>query len=145
MNPIPGPLPKAQPEPPISDAQKAVRKLTDLGVHVAIEAIGTAATIETAWEILRPGGLAVILGMPRAGEKIPIRAGGFFLERRIAGCSYGHADPRRDIPRLLDYVQRGELRLDALISEELPLARVQQAMNALAAGEGARHVIVHGR
>ncbi|MFQ5417114.1 MAG: Zn-dependent alcohol dehydrogenase [Myxococcota bacterium] len=127
------------------DVRKAIRKLTGLGVHVAIEAIGTAATIETAWEILRPGGLAVIVGMPRASERIPIRAGGLFLERRLAGCTYGHADPHRDIPRLLEYAQRGELRLDALISEQLPLTRVQQAMDALEAGEGARHVIVHGR
>ena len=126
------------------NVQKAIRKLTGLGVHVAIEAIGTAATIETAWEILRPGGLAVIIGMPGAGEKIPIRAGGLLLERRIAGCTYGYADPRRDIPRLLEYAKRGALRLDALISEELPLARVQEAMDALAAGVGARHVIVNG-
>jgi Zn-dependent alcohol dehydrogenase len=123
--------------------QKAVRKLTGLGVHVAIEAIGTAVTIETAWEILRPGGLAIVIGMPRAGEKIPIRAGGFFLERKIVGCTYGHADPRRDIPLLLAHARSGALRLDALISEELPLARVQQALDALAAGEGTRHVIVN--
>ncbi len=127
------------------DVRRAVRKLTGLGVHVAIEAIGTAGTIETAWEILRPGGLAVVLGMPRAGEKIPLRAGGFFLERRIRGCTYGHADPRRDIPRLLAYAACGELRLDAMISNELPLARVQEALDALAAGEGARQVIVHDR
>jgi S-(hydroxymethyl)glutathione dehydrogenase/alcohol dehydrogenase len=125
------------------DVQRAVRRITGLGVHVAIEAIGSAATIETAWEILRPGGLAVVIGMPRAGEKIPIRAGGLFLERRIAGCTYGHADPRRDVPRLLGYAKRGELRLDALVSDELPLARVQQALDDLAAGKGARHVIVN--
>ena len=127
------------------DVRRAIRKLTGLGVHVAIEAIGTAGTIETSWEILRPGGLAVVLGMPRAGEKIPLRAGGFFLERRIRGCTYGHADPRRDIPRLLAYAASGELRLDAMISNELPLAHVQEALDALAAGEGARQVVVHGR
>jgi S-(hydroxymethyl)glutathione dehydrogenase/alcohol dehydrogenase len=127
------------------NVQKAIRKLTGLGVHVAIEALGTAGTIETAWEILRPGGLALVIGMLRAGEKIPIRAGGLVLERRLAGCTYGHADPRRDIPRLLALAASGELRLDALVSEELPLAHAQRALDALAAGEGARHVIVHGR
>jgi len=128
-----------------ADVQREIRKLTGLGVHVAIEAVGTAATIETAWESLRPGGLAVVVGMPRAGEKLPIRAGGLFLERRLAGCTYGYADPRRDIPRLLDLAARGELRLDALISEELPLGRVQRALDDLAAGTGARHVIVFDR
>ena len=103
------------------------------------------ATIETAWEILRPGGLAVVIGMPRAGERIPIRAGGLFLERRLAGCTYGHADPRRDVPRLLEHAVRGELRLDAMISDALALSDAQRALDALAAGEGARHVIVNGR
>jgi len=127
------------------DVQREIRKLTGLGVHVAIEAVGTAATVEIAWEALRPGGLAVVVGMPRAGEKLPIRAGGLFLERRLAGCTYGYADPRRDIPRLLAYAARGELRLDALISDELPLVQVQRALDALAAGTGARHVVVVDR
>ena len=127
------------------DVRKAIRKLTGLGVHVAFECLGSAGTIQTAWEVLRPGGLAVVIGMPRASEQIPIRAGGFFLERRIAGCTYGSADPRRDIPRLLRHAIRGELRLDPMVTEELPLARVQQALDALAAGEGARHVIVNSQ
>ena len=33
--------------------------------------------------------------------------------------------------------------LDPLVSEELPLERVQEAMDSLARGEGARHVIVN--
>jgi len=114
-------------------------------VHAAIEAIGTAATIETAWEVLRPGGTALIIGMPRAGEKIPIRAGGLFLERQLVGSVYGGADPRRDIPRLLDYVRDGSLRLDPLVSAELPLSGVTEALEALREGRGARHVIVHSR
>lgn len=124
------------------DVRKAIRKCTGLGVHVAIEAIGTPATIETAWEVLRPGGLALIIGMPRAGERIPIRAGGFFQERRMAGCVYGSADPHRDIPRLLAHARNGELHLDPLVSREISLHQAQDALDAMARGEGARHVIV---
>jgi S-(hydroxymethyl)glutathione dehydrogenase/alcohol dehydrogenase len=124
------------------DVRKAVRELTGLGVHVAIEAIGTAATIETAWAILRPGGLAMVIGMPPAREKIPIRAGGFFQEKRIAGCVYGSSSPQRDIPRLLEHARRGELRLDPMVSDEIPLERAQGALDAMARGEGARRVIV---
>lgn len=127
------------------DVRKAIRKVTGLGVHVAIEAVGHRLTIETAWEVLRPGGTALIIGMPRASERIPIRAGGLFLERRLVGCVYGGADPHRDIPLLLDHVRDGSFRLDPLVSEELPLAGVAQALSALREGRGARHVIVHGR
>ncbi len=125
------------------DVKKAIRKMTGLGVHVSIEAIGTTSTIETAWEVLRPGGLAVAIGMPRASETIPIRAGGLFLERRLTGCVYGGADPHRDIPRIIELVRDGSFRLDPLVSEELPLSRAQEALDALAAGEGARSVIVN--
>ncbi len=125
------------------DVRKAIREITGLGVHVCIEAIGQVSTIETAWEVLRPGGLALVVGMPRAGERIPLRAGGLFLERKIAGCVYGGADPRRDIPRLLEHIRSGEFQLDPMVTEELPLSAAQSALEALAASQGARHVIVH--
>ena len=124
------------------DVQKAIRKLTGLGVHTVIEAIGNVATMESAWEMLRPGGLEIAVGMPRASEKIPIRAGGLFLEKRLAGSTYGGSDPRRDIPRLLGHIRKGEFRLDPLVSEELPLERAQSALDDLAAGRGARQVII---
>ncbi|MEE3328502.1 MAG: zinc-binding dehydrogenase, partial [Myxococcota bacterium] len=125
------------------DVRKAIREITGLGVHVCIEAIGQVSTIETAWEVLRPGGLALVVGMPRAGERIPLRAGGLFLERKMAGCVYGGADPRRDIPKLLEHIRSGEFQLDPMVTEELPLSAAQSALEALAASQGARHVIVH--
>jgi len=125
------------------DVRKAIRAVTRLGVHVCIEAIGHVSTIETAWEVLRPGGLALIIGMPGARDRIPVRAGGLFQERKLAGCVYGGADPHRDIPRLLAHVARGEFDLDRLVSDELPLSRAQEALDDLAAGRGARHVIVN--
>lgn len=125
------------------DVVPQVRVIEGLGVHVAIEAIGKTETIETAWAMLRPGGLAVVIGMPAARERVQLRVGGFFQEKRISGCVYGSAHAHRDIPRLMDLARSGELRLDPLVTEELPLERVQEAMDALARGEGARHVIVN--
>jgi Zn-dependent alcohol dehydrogenase len=125
------------------DVVAQVRAIEGLGVHAAIEAIGKTETIETAWAMLRPGGLAVVIGMPAAREQVRLRVGGFFQEKRISGCVYGSAHAHRDIPRLMELARRGELRLDPLVSEELPLERVQEAMDCLARGEGARHVVVN--
>lgn len=127
-----------------SEVRRELRKIARLGVHVAIEAIGRTETIETAWSLLRPGGLAVVVGMPKARETARIRVGGFFQEKRLAGCVYGGAQAKRDIPRLLDYVRSGELRLDPLVSHELPLEAAQQALDDIARGAGARHVLVLG-
>ncbi len=127
------------------DVARKVREIAPLGVHTAIEAIGSTETIETAWSLLRPGGLAVVVGMPAIRERVGLRVGGFFQEKRIAGCVYGSAHPHRDIPRLIEFYRSGELRLDPLVSREIPLARVQQSMDALARGEGVRSVIVNDR
>ena len=125
-----------------ADVPKQVRKIARLGVHAAIEAIGRTETIETAWSILRPGGVAVVVGMPASRELAQIRVGGFFQEKRLAGCVYGSANAHRDIPRLFEHVQRGELRLYPLVSHELPLDAAQDALDDLARGAGARHVLV---
>jgi S-(hydroxymethyl)glutathione dehydrogenase/alcohol dehydrogenase len=124
------------------DVPRRMREIAPLGVHAAIEAIGRTETIETAWAILRPGGLAVVVGMPAARERVGLRVGGFFVAKRIAGCVYGGGHAHRDIPWLIELHRRGELRLDPLVSEELPLERVQEGLDAIARGEGARHVVV---
>jgi Zn-dependent alcohol dehydrogenase len=46
------------------------------------------------------------------------------------------AAPSRDIPHLLAYAARGEPSRAPLISAELPLAGVQQALDSLAAAVG---------
>ncbi len=44
------------------DPVKAVRDLTDGGVHYSFEAIGLKATAEQAFKMLRPGGTATVIG-----------------------------------------------------------------------------------
>ena len=46
---------------------------------------------------------------------------------------------------LLHHVREGALRLDPLVTAELPLSGVAEALEALREGRGARHVIVHSR
>jgi S-(hydroxymethyl)glutathione dehydrogenase/alcohol dehydrogenase len=99
--------------------------------------------MESTWELLRPGGVEIAVGMPRAGAKVPIRAGGLFLEKRLVGSSYGSSDPHRDIPRLMALIRSGELRLDPMVTEELRLDQAQHALENLAEGRGARQVIVY--
>lgn len=128
-----------------ADVVAAVRAICPLGVHVAVEAAGRTETLACAWELLRPGGLAVAVGMPAARDRVSLRMGGFFQGRRIAGCVYGGAEPRRDIPELLALVRAGRLALDPLVTAEVPLAAAQHALDAVGAGAGGRHVVVmHG-
>ncbi len=129
-------------DPSCEDVAKQVRAMTMMGVHYAFEAIGTLATIEQAWALVRPTGRVVVVGMPAVKDEVRLRVGGFFQQKSITGSAYGSAVPIRDVPRLIDLYRTGKLKLDAMITSRIPLEGVNDAFEAMARGEGARSVIV---
>jgi len=62
-------------------------------------------------------------------------------EKRLIGSVYGSGQPRRDIPNLVSLYQQGRLKLQELVSRTYTLSGVNDALDALAAGDGARGVI----
>jgi len=115
------------------------------GVHTAFEAIGLEATIMQAVDVVRPGGEAVIVGVPRLDVMLTFNAAFTFLylNKSIKGCWYGSADVQRDVPKLIKLWQDGELKLDELISREIAIEDVNGAFTAMESGEVARSVIRH--
>ncbi|MFP8879693.1 MAG: Zn-dependent alcohol dehydrogenase [Myxococcota bacterium] len=129
-------------DPSTEDVAKSIRKIARFGVHYAFEAIGRVDTIEQAWRIIRPTGQAVVVGMPSATESVSIRVGGFFQQKRITGSVYGSSNPKTDIPHYVDLYQRGELQLDAMITQRISLEQINDAFDEMGRGEGARSVVV---
>jgi Zn-dependent alcohol dehydrogenase len=62
-------------------------------------------------------------------------------EKRLLGSVYGSGQPARDIPKLVSLYQEGRLKLSELVSRTYPLEKVNDALAALAASDGARGVI----
>src|SRR5437763_4456703 len=93
------------------DAVEAVRELTKGGVHYSFEALGTKATAEQAFQMLRPGGTATIIGMVPFGMKIELHGFDFLRDRKIQGTSMGGNRFRVDMPRLLSLWRQGRLKL----------------------------------
>lgn len=121
---------------------RRVRELTGgRGADHAIECVGRADTIRAAWSMTRRGGRATIVGLGAATDQVSFNALeiGHFA-RTLAGCFYGNADPAADVPRLLDEYRAGRLDLAALVTEQVPLAEADAALERL--GTGARTVIV---
>ncbi len=58
------------------------------------------------------------------------------------GAQGGDAMPGRDLPLLADLHRRGRLDLEGLVSERLPLEKVDDAVDHVRAGVVARSVIV---
>lgn len=129
-----------------SDPANAVRDLTgQRGADVAFEALGQGRTIEQTVEMTRRGGQSVIAGIPRLDVMLtlPAMLGVVLQERTIKGCWYGSSDIRRDVPHLIEFYREGRLQLDELVSRRIELAEVNQALEAMKAGEVTRSVIVY--
>jgi S-(hydroxymethyl)glutathione dehydrogenase/alcohol dehydrogenase len=126
-----------------TDAVEAVRELTG-GVDHSFEALGRIPTIELAAAVTGRGGQAILIGMAAPDARVSLDALTLTLEERaVRGCWYGSCRPLADFPLLVDLYQRGELRLDPLITE-IALEDVNTAFARMEAGEAARSVIVYG-
>jgi Zn-dependent alcohol dehydrogenase len=62
-------------------------------------------------------------------------------EKRLIGSLYGSGHPPMDIPHLVTLYQAGELKLRELVTRTYHLDGINDALAALASGEGARGII----
>lgn len=123
------------------DAVEAVRELTGGGVHYSFEAIGSKKTAEQSFEMLRPGGLATIIGMVPFGTKIELHGADFLSDRKIQGTSMGGNRFRVDMPRMLTLWQQGRLKLDHLVTGHIKLEQINEGYAALKSGAPVRNII----
>jgi S-(hydroxymethyl)glutathione dehydrogenase/alcohol dehydrogenase len=125
-----------------TDAVEAVRELTDGGAHYTFEAIGLKATAEQAFNMLRNGGTATIIGMIPPGDMVSLHGVDLLFEKKIQGSFMGSNRFRVDMPRFVDLYLQGKLHLDDMISSHIKLEDINDAMKALETGEIARNVIM---
>jgi Zn-dependent alcohol dehydrogenase len=125
------------------DPVEAVRALTDGGADYAFEVVGRPESVTQAFDMVAPGGEAIMLGVSPPGSKASIDIWQLHLTGKVLrGCLYGSIRQRVDIPRYVDLYMAGRLKLDELISRTYPLEDINEAFAALKAGEVARSIIV---
>ena len=124
------------------DVAAQVRDLTDGGVDYSFEAIGRKDTAEQAFQMLRPGGVATVIGMIPPGTMVSLHGPEFLMEKKIQGSMMGSNRFRVDMPRFVDFYLQGKLHLDDMISSRIALGDVTDALLALETGEVARSVIM---
>jgi S-(hydroxymethyl)glutathione dehydrogenase/alcohol dehydrogenase len=124
------------------DPVEQVKSLTSGGVDYAFEAIGLKQTAEQCWAMLKPGGLAVVIGMIPLGTRIEIHGVELLSEKRLTGTNMGSNRFRIDMPNYLRFYLQGRLNLDDLVSRRISLAQINEGFDALRGGEVARSVIV---
>jgi S-(hydroxymethyl)glutathione dehydrogenase/alcohol dehydrogenase len=124
------------------DPVEAVRALTGGGADYAFEVIGSPDAISQAFDMVRSGGEAIMVGVSPFASNTSIDTRGLLAEKVLRGCVYGSIRPRLDIPRYIDLYMAGRLKLDELVSRAYPLEEINEAFAAMKAGEVARSIIV---
>jgi Zn-dependent alcohol dehydrogenase len=124
------------------DVVSEVLAVCDRGVDHAFEVVGRPATIRQAWDVLRPGGTATVVGLAPVGVEVSLPAIEFLSEKTITGTYYGSTDVHAALGQLVQLVLDGRLDLGEVVSELIGLDDVEAALERLRRGQGARSVIV---
>jgi S-(hydroxymethyl)glutathione dehydrogenase/alcohol dehydrogenase len=123
-------------------AAREVKKLTDGGVAHAFEVVGLPETIRLAWDSLRIGGTAVVIGLAHKGVDVALPAIEFLSEKSILGCYYGSSNVAVQLPQLARLAAEGRLDLTEVVSDFTELEGVEDALERLRRGEGARTIVL---
>ena len=129
----------------VDDVAARVAELTGGGADFVFEVIGRTETIEQVPGLLASGGTGVLVGLPAEGQKaafdvLQLAEAG----KTLVGSNYGGAVPSIDFPLIARLYLEGKLPLDRLISDRVQLDEVNEAFDAMRAGERTRSVIVFG-
>ncbi|HWA66154.1 MAG TPA: Zn-dependent alcohol dehydrogenase [Mycobacteriales bacterium] len=127
-----------------TDLATAVRDLTGgVGTDHALEVVGAPQTILAAYASARRGGIVTLVGAGRYDENVSFPTLSLMADaKQIRGSVYGSTDAVRDIPALATLALEGRLDLAALITERIALSEVNRGFAAMAAGDGARRIVV---
>ncbi|MGJ8692767.1 MAG: alcohol dehydrogenase catalytic domain-containing protein [Thalassotalea sp.] len=103
------------------------------GVDYAVEAAGQANTIETAFSLVkRGGGKCIFASHPKNGDLIKIDPFELICGKQLLGSWGGASNPDVDIPILVDIINKYQLPVEKLLSNEYSLHNINQALDDLA-------------
>jgi S-(hydroxymethyl)glutathione dehydrogenase/alcohol dehydrogenase len=112
------------------------------GFDYAFEAIGLPVTMRAAYDAVRRGGTACIIGAGSVDREVSFNAFElFFSEKTFMGSYYGSVDVRSDFHKLLRLWKAGQLDLDGMISKRMKIDDINDAFTAMKHGEVIRTVI----
>jgi len=123
------------------DAVQQVKELTGDGVHHAFEAVGLKQTAEQAFQMLRKGGQATVIGMIPVGVRVEVDGTDLLYEKKLTGSNMGSNQFRTDMPRFIEMYLDGRLKLDEMVSKTISLDQINDGFEDMKQGNVARSVI----
>ncbi len=123
------------------DPVAATLELTGIGVDHAFEVVGRPETIRLAWDLLRPGATAVVVGIVPRGVDVSVPGIELLAEKGLKGSYYGSGDPPADVAELARLAADGLLDLATGVSDLTDLDGLEAAFERLRRGGGAARTV----
>ena len=111
------------------------------GADVVIETTGNSRVIEEAYNLTRPDGKTILVGVPKKGDNISIPSLPLHFDKVLTGSHGGGSVPDKDIPRIIRLIDAGKLNFDGLITHEFRLDRINDALEVFRSGETGRVIL----
>ncbi|MCH7709046.1 MAG: zinc-binding dehydrogenase [Myxococcales bacterium] len=122
-------------------AVAGVIEATGGGVDAAIECVGRPETMMDAFNMIRPGGRAIVVGLASFKDVLQIPPIMLLTEKSLMGSIYGSANPAVDFPKLIALRNQGRLNLDALVGKVRPFAEINEGIAEMREGSLTRVVL----
>ncbi|MER7665585.1 zinc-dependent alcohol dehydrogenase family protein [Streptomyces sp. NPDC096193] len=121
---------------------EAVREVTGGGAHLSLDALGSPVTCVNSVQCLRRQGRHIQVGLLPEGVRLPMDRV-VPLELEILGS---HGMAAHDYPAMMAMVASGALRPDLLVTREIGLDAVPEALASLGAASGSGVTVIrpHG-
>src|SRR6187431_3413944 len=113
--------------------------LTDGGADYSFECVGNVQLMRQALECCHRGwGESIIIGVAGSGQEISTRPFQLVTGRVWKGTAFGGARGRTDVPKLVDWYMEGKIKIDDLITHQMPIERINDAFDLMHKGESIR-------
>jgi S-(hydroxymethyl)mycothiol dehydrogenase len=125
-----------------TDPVEAIKALCH-GVDHAFEAVGIPETLDQAVRSCALAGTCTLIGVPHPKAEVSLSMSKLFYKRlTLRSTFYGDCLPARDFPLLAHWYRKGDLDLDAFVTERISLEKVPEAFAKMEKGETIRSVIL---
>ena len=116
--------------------------LTKGGADYSFECIGNINVMRQALECCHKGwGVSVIVGVAGAGQEISTRPFQLVTGRVWKGTAFGGAKGRTDVPKIVDWYMDGKIDIDSLVTQVMPIDKINEAFDLMHKGESIRTVL----
>ncbi|MCC7407522.1 MAG: zinc-binding dehydrogenase [Phycisphaeraceae bacterium] len=128
------------------EAQETIRELTGGGVRVAVDAVGHAAIVREAMEIVVAHGQVVLLGSPRVthetdvtamlkpifGRWVTVTGALEWRLPRLPGLDpHARHTTLGNLRMIFDLMARGRLKVAPLVTHRMPVEKIKEAYDGL--------------